>query len=417
MIRLNRRQMAGLAGIIICAPQMAIAKSCGKDLIGRPLMWRLDTLDANRARLRQDNTGLKPALTALIMEADIALTRGPFSVTDKERPPPSGDRHDYTSLAPYWWPDPNRETGRPYVRRDGEVNPERNGPDFDKIRMSQLIKDVTTLGLAYYFTSDQRYSDHAAILLDTWFNYPDTRMNPNLNYGQSIPGRTDGRGIGIIDTHKMGELIDAVQLLARDGGITARTYQGVRLWFRDYTEWLMTSPLGQDERAAKNNHGTYYDLQVIHFALFFGDCSFAEARLKDTKKRVDAQISPFGRMPLEETRTRSLHYYVFNAQAFLGVAELARHFGGKFHEYEGRRGQSLRKVLTYLAQFSASSKSWPHQQIGRSSQPDLAYLMQWAAPYFPDKVIQDAARRSRPLIENTPQALLLPTGVKHTDSP
>ncbi|HEX9076680.1 MAG TPA: hypothetical protein VF932_12920, partial [Anaerolineae bacterium] len=46
-------------------------------------------------------------LKKLKQEAEQALLRGPFSVTDKTFIPPSGDRHDYVSLARYFWPDPN----------------------------------------------------------------------------------------------------------------------------------------------------------------------------------------------------------------------------------------------------------------------------------------------------------------------
>ena len=42
------------------------------------------------------------------VEAERALAAGPFSVMQKERVPPSGDKHDFLTLAPYWWPDPSR---------------------------------------------------------------------------------------------------------------------------------------------------------------------------------------------------------------------------------------------------------------------------------------------------------------------
>ena len=48
----------------------------------------------------------------------------PPSVMDKGVTPPSGDKHDYMSQAPYWWPDPTKPDGSPYIRKDGERNPE-----------------------------------------------------------------------------------------------------------------------------------------------------------------------------------------------------------------------------------------------------------------------------------------------------
>ncbi len=69
-------------------------------------------------------------MEALRSEADKALKAGPFSVTQKERVAPGGDKHDYLSFAPYWWPDPKSKDGLPYIRRDGETNPDsKRGTD------------------------------------------------------------------------------------------------------------------------------------------------------------------------------------------------------------------------------------------------------------------------------------------------
>ncbi len=116
------------------------------------------------------------------------------------------------SIGPYWWPDPAKPDGLPYIRRDGEVNPERQAiKDVDYLK--NLNADVSVLGLAYYLTGEEKYARHAADLLRVWFLNKETRMNPNLNYGQAIPGKTEGRGIGIIDTKGLVNLIDGVQLL------------------------------------------------------------------------------------------------------------------------------------------------------------------------------------------------------------
>src|SRR5439155_12554876 len=76
-----------------------------------------------KARLAAGDPSLKPALDKLLADAKEALALKPVSVMDKHRIPPSGDKHDYVSQAPYFWRDTNSPDGR-YVRRDGEHNPE-----------------------------------------------------------------------------------------------------------------------------------------------------------------------------------------------------------------------------------------------------------------------------------------------------
>ena len=55
----------------------------------------------------------------IFRRADRELTAGPYSVTFNEPLPPNGDARDYMSQAPYWWPNPKRAGGLPFVRRDG----------------------------------------------------------------------------------------------------------------------------------------------------------------------------------------------------------------------------------------------------------------------------------------------------------
>jgi hypothetical protein len=47
-----------------------------------------------------------------------------YTVMEKKQIPPSGDMHDYMTIAIYFWPDPKKPNGLPYIRRDGEINPE-----------------------------------------------------------------------------------------------------------------------------------------------------------------------------------------------------------------------------------------------------------------------------------------------------
>src|SRR5438552_2801186 len=208
---------------------------------------RADALGQARQLLATGDTALRPAYERLVREADAALKAGPFSVMDKQRTPPSGDRHDYASMAPYWWPDSTKPDGLPYLRRDGERNPEiRN--DYDAPRLGALTGDVATLALAYYFSDDEKYAARATQLLRVWFLDPATRMNTNLRYGQRVPGITGCRSVGIIETRSFVGLVDAIGMLERAPDWRDTDGQGMRAWMSAYLEWLRTSDIGKQER-------------------------------------------------------------------------------------------------------------------------------------------------------------------------
>ena len=104
-----------------------------------------------RESLSRGELQFRSALTALETDANRALNVEPMSVMDKEVTPPSGDKHDYMSQAPYWWPDPSKPNGRPYIRRDGERNPEIDRIT-DRENLERLDRTVTALALAFYLT-------------------------------------------------------------------------------------------------------------------------------------------------------------------------------------------------------------------------------------------------------------------------
>ena len=62
-------------------------------------------------------------------KADKDLRRKPLTIVNKPKAPSAIDKHDYVSLAPYWWPDPDKPDGLPYIHKDGQTNPEHNQYD------------------------------------------------------------------------------------------------------------------------------------------------------------------------------------------------------------------------------------------------------------------------------------------------
>jgi hypothetical protein len=344
-------------------------------------------------------------------EARKALSSGSFSVVLKEANPPSGDKHDYMSQAPYFWPDPKTPTGLPYIRRDGERNPEINKlPDHES--MNRLSSSVHTLALAYYLKGDDAFAAKATALLRTWFLDPATRMNPNFQYAQAIPGITTGRGIGLIESRVLTQVVDAIGLLDGSKAFTAADQRGLEQWFASFLQWMMESRNGREEMAARNNHGTYYDLQTASFALFLGKRELAISILERVREnRIAKQIEPDGRQPLELARTRAWSYSVGNLDGLMLLARLGESVGVDLWNYNSADGRSIRRALDYLLPFAVGDRAWSHQQLGEWPPQMLFPLIRRAALKYKDPNLQAALARI-PQITPTDRSVLLQPGVK-----
>jgi hypothetical protein len=326
----------------------------------------------------------KERLAALERDAAKALESGAFSVVTKDVTPPSGDKHDYMSQAPYFWPDPNRPNGLPYIRRDGERNPEID-KIYDHRVMDQMVSAVETLALAYYFTGKEKYAAKAAALLRVFFLDAPTRMNPNLQFAQAIPGINTGRGIGLIETRGLTRVVDAIGLLAGSKAWTAADQKGMESWFAKFLQWMLESKNGRDEAAAKNNHGSFYDVQVVSFALFLNRRDLARSVLETAKtKRIATQIEPDGRQPLELARTKAWSYSVGNLDGLMLLARLGENVGVDLWNYRTADGRSIRKALEFLTPFALGEAKWNYQQLGEWQPQILFPLIRRASAHYKD---------------------------------
>lgn len=323
---------------------------------GTPPLLTLDrnALDETRRRLAAGDARLAAAHAALLARAAKALQAPLRSVVDKAMLPPSSSRNDYMSMGPYWWPNPATPDGLPYIRRDGQRNPQVAGEALDADRMQAFGRDVFDLALAHHFGASERHADKAAAALRHWFLAPATRMRPHLRYGQGIPGITEGRAEGLIDTRNLWMVIDAALLLESHGALGREDMDGLRAWFAEFARWMRTSPVAREEDAAENNHGMFYDAQLVGYLLFAGEAAAARERLAGVAaRRFARQIEPDGRMPRELARTRPFHYCAFNLEA---ATRLARQGASLGVDLWGER--RLQQALAWLQAAALDTAGW-----------------------------------------------------------
>ena len=357
-----------------------------------PRVFLLDgaSLLSTRRRVFDGDPALAAADQRLLLDAEEAGAVGPFSTVNKTTLPPSGDRHDYLSQGPYWWPDPDTRDGLPWVRRDGESNPD--GELHDRQALAAMISAVNTLSAAFFFSDHEDFAEHAGLLLRTWFLDSATRMNPHLQFAQGIPGRCDGRGIGIIDTAQIGFLIDSVGLLGGSAAWTTQDQQGLVAWMSQLLTWLVDSDYGRDEASQPNNHGTWYDAQVLSLALFTGHDEVARQVATRATQRLDSQVEEDGSQPHELGRTRSLGYCLMNLTGLFDLADLSAHCEIDLWKYQGAGARSLRGALDWLVE-NAIDSEWLRPQIGPFDAKQWLPILRRGAHQFDDTAYAERISR------------------------
>ncbi|MCU1688034.1 MAG: alginate lyase [Amycolatopsis sp.] len=374
------------AASLLCAPDTAV-------LDGNQLV-------RNKIALLIGDRTTRTSLNKLLTQANAALTKGPWTVVDKPQTPPSGDKHDYLSLAPYYWPTqpptPANPSGCPYVQKDGVRNPATDAIP-DKSERLTAFSSIYQLSLAWYYTRNPAYAQRAALDLRTWFLDAATRMNPNLNFAQGIPCKTDGRGIGIIEfSYTFTQVLDAAAILDTGApGWNGTDNAGLKAWSGDFLTWLQTSKNGKDEAAQTNNHGTFYEMLSAGIALYTGNKTLARQIVQNAEStRIDTQIDGDGNQPQEAIRTLSYHYFTFNLVAMTRLAAIGKHVGVDLWAYRTPQGGSLFKAVDFLIPAATGGASyWPH--------PDIAFN-QYAALDSLHAAADQGDRAARAALAHTP---------------
>ncbi|NBR72315.1 MAG: hypothetical protein EBT75_09530 [Proteobacteria bacterium] len=265
--------------------------------------------------------------------------------------------------------------------------------------MSEMIHTVEYLALAYYMTGEEKYGAEAARFLRGFFLDEKTKMNPHLNYGQSVPGKTEGRGSGLIDTRGFMGLPDVLKLLEKCPAWTTKDRERMREWWAAYGEWMQTSKIGLDEKKATNNHGAAYDVQLAAVLVMAGKEDEARKVLGESlPARLDAHITAEGKQPRELARTKSWSYSCFNLKNICKGGVMSQALGVPFWDHQGPEGRgSLKKAMLFLVPFLKNPGSWPEKQITKFEPKEARYWLNVGAVMYEDEAIRNAQEEFAPM--------------------
>ena len=282
----------------------------------------------------------------LLNKAEAILDQKTKSILDKKRIPPSGNMKDYVSIAIYYWPEEPNST-KPWKYKDGSINKiELSKTDHNNYY--EMLEAIKNLSLTYYYYKDEKYAKKCAEIIDLWFINDSTKMNPHFNFAQGIPGKTDGTPSGIIDSRGILWVIDAIDFIKTSEHWGNAKDQKFRNWIDKLYDWLLNSEFGQREGKAKNNHGTFYELQIIKLAMYLDDNENVLSYFERVKNRIGWQISKDGSQPIEMERASAHMYSTFNLSALVEIALIANLYEIDLWSYKTDNSGSIEDAVNYL---------------------------------------------------------------------
>ena len=321
-----------------------------------------------------------------IANADKIMKAPAPTITDFIAPNSKGSVNDYYSDASYWWPDPSKADGLPYIRRDGYLNPANFCRHKDLLL--QIVHDSETLYSAYKATGNAEYTWKLQENLNTFFLDEGKRMKPCLLYSQAIPGICDGRSIGLIDTLQLIDLPFLIQHLHREGLIEKEFHEAICSWFTEYCSFLMQSSFGQAEQAERNNHSIAIFLQIAAFSLLSPDRTAiwrfcADKLLNDF---IPNQIADDGSMPEELKRTKPYSYSIFAVELLATLAMILSKEYPTLWFAADSRGIGIRRAIDFITPYVADKAAWPYGEDaeGFDALPGKPAFLLFAASAYRD---------------------------------
>ncbi len=294
----------------------------------------------------------------ILQAAQQHLNQSPLHITDAPAPMSEGTPNDFYSNGDYWWPNPDTPDGLPYIRRDGESNP---NAFLEHRRIMRAVRTtVSALTAAYCMTNEEAYAQQAVRWLVAFFLDDNTRMNPNMQYAQALPGICSGRSTGLIDTLHIVEIPIAIDHLRSSQALTLEIEKNLKNWFSQFLNWMTTHPYGVQEMEAHNNHGVAWAVQASIFAKYTSHNDVLDqCRTRFKTVFLPEQMAEDGSFPAELARTKPYGYSIFQLDLMAMLAYTLSTSTDNLWTFTLSDGRGMHRALEYLYPYLNDKSSWP----------------------------------------------------------
>ncbi|WP_066875271.1 alginate lyase family protein [Clostridium mediterraneense] len=329
---------------------------------------------------------IRKQVNSLISSANklLKITKYP-TVTDKTILVSNGEnKHDFASMTPYLWNDPNSKSG--YIVKDGVDNPERlDSQKYDSTRLNKMVSDVNTLSLAYAITGNKAYANQASNFIKTWFINPETKMDPNMKYAEifvNAKGQTYFSGSSMISASPFISVVNDIYLIQNSNCLSSSDNTALKEWFGTFANWLLAQKPGGLDRLRINNHGTWLQAELATFYQFAGQYDKALKALEAVGPySIFPQINQSGKIPSALIRTKSVAYTEYDLQAFITLATMGEKLNVPIWNYTSPDNGSIKGGIHYLNKYLLGEENWPFQNIKGNdvAQPNNQLFMLYLA--------------------------------------
>ena len=308
------------------------------------------------ARGQRGRHAIRPRI---LKAAAAALRQPPMTITAFPAKLSQGGPNDFYSNGDYWWPDPRKPDGLPYIQHDGQSNP----GNFSQHRLAmRTVRDCRGRARPPPTSSPATIATRQG-----------GRVAPRL-----LPRSQDADESHSIMPRPSPACRPAAATASSTGCTSSRSRwpsgalekskafppamgADLRQWFGELAEWMTTSKNGQEEGRAKNNHAVAFYLQARRLCRLqrrrnagLAECrrQFKEVFVAEAdggRRQLPGGTGPHEALRLLDFPTRQ------HGHAVPGAVGPRRRLCGRS---KPRTDASIRKAVAYLYPYLADKSKW-----------------------------------------------------------